>query len=99
MTETQKLLFRGLEAFRVPKGMAAEVFVRLPEEEKQVQMMETLWFHMRPQRRRRCWPRRGGSAGSNRADRGGEHAVSGTRPGGGGQPDAAGQCTGKRGAE
>lgn len=54
---------------------------------------------MRPQRRRRCWPRRDGSAGSNRTDRGGEHAVSGTRPGGGGQPDAAGQCTGKRGAE
>ena len=45
MTETQKLLFRGLEAFRVPKGLAAEVFVRLPEEEKQVQMMDFMVSH------------------------------------------------------
>ena len=45
MTETQKLLFRGLEAFRVPKGIAAEIFVRLHEEERQVQMMDYMVSH------------------------------------------------------
>lgn len=39
MTKAQELLFHGLEDFCVPKGMAAEIFVRLHEEEKQVQMM------------------------------------------------------------
>lgn len=39
MTKAQELLFRGLEDFSVPKGMAAEIFVRLHEEDQQVQMM------------------------------------------------------------
>ena len=39
MTKAQELLFRGLEDFSVPKGMAAEIFVRLHEEDQQVQLM------------------------------------------------------------
>lgn len=39
MTKAQELLFHGLEDFSVPKGMAAEIFVRLHEEDQQVQMM------------------------------------------------------------
>lgn len=39
MTKAQELLFHGLEDFSVPEGMAAEIFVRLHEEDQQVQMM------------------------------------------------------------
>ena len=39
MTKAQELLVHGVEDFSVPKGMAAEIFVRLHEEEQQVQMM------------------------------------------------------------
>lgn len=39
MTEIEEVLFHGLEGFCVPEGMAAEIFVRLREEEKQVQML------------------------------------------------------------
>ena len=39
MTKAQELLFHGFEDFSVPKEMAAEIFVRLHEEDQQVQMM------------------------------------------------------------
>ena len=39
MTKAQELLFHGLEDCSVSKGMAAEICVRLHEEDQQVQMM------------------------------------------------------------
>ena len=45
MTKAQELLFHGLEDFFVPKGMAAEIFVRLHEEAQRVQMMRYMVAH------------------------------------------------------